>query len=88
MAAPGTRNKIPPDVAPWDKGARLRIPDDPNSIDARELSIRPGSPWENAYIESFNGRLRDELLNGEIFIGLAEARYLVERCRVDSARLS
>jgi putative transposase len=53
------------------------------SIDARTLFIRPGSPWENAYIESFNSRLRDELLNGELFIGLAEARYLVERWRVN-----
>jgi transposase InsO family protein len=33
----------------------------------RTLYIEPGSPWENGYIESFNGKLRDELLNGEIF---------------------
>jgi len=53
------------------------------SMGTSTLFIQPGSPWENAYIESFNSRLRDELLNGELFIGLAEARYLVERWRVD-----
>ena len=45
------------------------------------LFIDPGSPWENGYIESFNGRLRDELLNGEIFDTLYEAKVLVERWR-------
>lgn len=45
------------------------------------LFIEPGSPWENGYIESFNGRLRDELLNGEIFTTLKEAKVLVERWR-------
>ena len=45
------------------------------------LFIEPGSPWENGYIESFNGRLRDELLNGEIFDTLYEAKVLVERWR-------
>jgi putative transposase len=43
--------------------------------------IEPGSPWENGYIESFNGKLRDELLNGEIFDTLLEARVLIERWR-------
>jgi len=42
----------------------------------------PGSPWENGYIESFNSRLRDELLNDELFVGLAEARSLIEDWRV------
>lgn len=45
------------------------------------LYIEPGSPWENGYIESFNGRLRDELLNGEIFYTLTESKVLVERWR-------
>jgi putative transposase len=45
--------------------------------------IEPGSPWENGYIESFNGKLRDELLNGEIFDTLLEAKVLIERWRVD-----
>lgn len=43
--------------------------------------IEPGSPWENGYNESFNGKLRDELLNGEIFDTLLEAKVLIERWR-------
>ncbi|EFO30082.1 transposase B [Roseibium sp. TrichSKD4] len=43
--------------------------------------IEPGSPWENGYCESFNARLRDELLNGEIFYSLKEAQILVEQWR-------
>jgi putative transposase len=42
------------------------------------LSIEPGSPWENGYVESFIGKLRDELLNGEIFDTLLEARVVIE----------
>ena len=45
------------------------------------LFIEPGSPWENGYVESFNGKFRDELLNGEIFDTLLEARVLLERWR-------
>jgi transposase InsO family protein len=45
------------------------------------LFIEPGSPWENGYNESFNGKLRDELLNGEVFYTLAEAQILIERWR-------
>ena len=45
------------------------------------LYIEPGSPWENGYNESFNGKLRDELLNGEIFTTLREAQVLIERWR-------
>jgi putative transposase len=45
--------------------------------------IRPGKPVENGYIESFNGRLRDECLNGEIFFDLADAREKLERWRAD-----
>ena len=45
------------------------------------LFITPGSPWENGYIESFNGKLRDELLNREIFYRLGEAKILIERWR-------
>ncbi len=47
------------------------------------LFIEPGSPWENGYIESFNGKLRDECLNGELFLNLIEARYVVDRWRMD-----
>ena len=45
------------------------------------LFITPGSPWENGYIESFNGKLRDELLDREIFYTLGEAKVLIERWR-------
>ena len=47
------------------------------------LYIEPGSPWENGYNESFNGKLRDELLNGEIFYTLKEAQVLIEGWRRD-----
>ena len=47
------------------------------------LFIGPGSPWENGYIESFNGKLRYECLDGELFLSLAEARYIVDRWRMD-----
>ncbi|MEI6641994.1 MAG: IS3 family transposase [Novosphingobium sp.] len=50
-------------------------------IGVTTLYIAPGSPWENGYNESFNGSLRDELLNGEIFYSLAEARVLIEAWR-------
>jgi len=43
--------------------------------------LTPGSPWENGYIESFNARLRDKFLNGEIFYTLQEARILIEGWR-------
>ena len=45
------------------------------------LFIEPGSPWENGYIESFNGKFRDELLNREIFTTLWEAKVLIESWR-------
>ena len=50
-------------------------------IGSKTLFIEPGSPWENGYCESFNGKLRDELLNGEIFYSLKEARIVIERWR-------
>jgi len=50
-------------------------------VGVKTLYIEPGSPWENGYIESFNGKLRDELLNGEIFYTLTEAKVLIERWR-------
>ena len=46
------------------------------------LFIEPASPWENGYIESFNGKLRDELLNGELFFTLREAEILIEDWRL------
>lgn len=45
------------------------------------LFIEPGSPWENGYVESLNGKLRDELLNGEIFYTVKEAKVLIEAWR-------
>jgi putative transposase len=51
------------------------------AVGARTAYIEPGSPWENGYVESFNGKLRDELLNGEIFYTLAEARIVIEAWR-------
>jgi transposase InsO family protein len=53
------------------------------SIDVKTLYIEPGSPWENGYIESFNGKLRDELLDREVFYTLKEAQVLIERWRIE-----
>ena len=50
-------------------------------LNVKTLFIEPGSPWKNGYNENFNGKLRDELLNGEIFYTLREAQILVERWR-------
>jgi len=52
-----------------------------NSLGVKTLFIEPGSPWENGYIESFNGKLRDEMLNREIFTTLTEAKVLIEKWR-------
>jgi transposase InsO family protein len=52
-----------------------------NRLDVTTLFIEPGSPWENGYIESFIGKMRDELLNGELFNTLDEAKVLVEAWR-------
>ena len=51
------------------------------AVGAKTAYIEPGSPWENGYFESFNGRMRDELLNGEIFYSLREAQIIIERWR-------
>ena len=51
------------------------------AVSAKTAFIEPGSPCENGYIESFNSKLRDELLNGEIFYSLAEARIIIEAWR-------
>jgi transposase InsO family protein len=50
-------------------------------VEVRTLYIAPGSPWENGYVESFNGKLKDELIDREIFYSLEEARVLVEQWR-------
>ncbi len=49
--------------------------------------IEPGSPWESGYIESFNGKLRDELLNREIFTTFIEAKVLIEQWRQEYNQL-
>ena len=51
------------------------------AVGAKTAYIDPGSPWENGYVESFNARLRDELLNGEIFYSLREAQIIIESWR-------
>ena len=58
------------------------------AVGARTAFIEPDSPRENGYIESFNARLRDELLNGEIFYTLKEAQVLIEslRCHYNAIR--
>lgn len=52
-----------------------------DDVGVTTLFIEPGSPWENGYVESFNGKLRDELLDREIFYTLKEAKVLIERWR-------
>ena len=47
------------------------------------LFIAKSSPWENGYVESFNGKFRDELLNGELFLGMEDARWVIDRWRLD-----
>jgi len=51
------------------------------AVGSKTAYIAPGSPWENGYVESFNARLRDELLNGEIFYSLREAQIIIESWR-------
>jgi transposase InsO family protein len=50
-------------------------------IGVKTLFIQPGSPWENGYVESFNGKLRDVVLNREIFYTLTEAKIIIESWR-------
>ena len=52
-----------------------------NRLGIKTLFIEPGSPWENGYIKSFNGKLRDELLDREVFNTLEEAKVLIEQWR-------
>jgi len=51
--------------------------------DVKTLFIAKGSPWKNGCIESFNGKLRDDLLNRELFLSLEEARWVIDRWRLD-----
>jgi len=58
-----------------------------DKLGTKTLHIAPGSPWENGYCESFNGKLRDELLNGELFYTLRDAQVLIEPWRDHSNRV-
>jgi putative transposase len=65
-----------------------RVRDWLERVAVKTLYIEPGSPWENGYVESFNGKLRDELLDREVFDTLLEAKVLVERWRQTYNRAS
>ena len=56
-------------------------------VGVKTLFIEPASPWENGYVESFNGKFRDEFLNGEIFYTLREAKVLIEGWRREYNRV-
>jgi len=74
----------PPDYIRSDNGSEftaIAVREWLPRVGVKTLYIEPGSPWENGYNESFNGKLRDELLNGEIFYTLQEAKVLIERWR-------
>lgn len=74
----------PPDHIRSDNGAEftaIAVREWLGRIGVKTLYIEPGSPWENGYNESFNGKLRDELLNMEIFYTLQEAKVLIENWR-------
>jgi putative transposase len=73
-----------PDYVRSDNGPEFtahRVRDWLETVEVKTLFIEPGSPWENGYVESFNGKLRDELLNREVFDTLLEAKVLIERWR-------
>lgn len=52
-----------------------------NTLQVAPLDIEPGAPWENGYVESFNGKMREQFLNSELFYTLKEAQILTERWR-------
>ena len=77
-------SRRPPDYIRSDNGSEFTaraVREWLSRVGVKTLYIEPGSPWENGYNESFNGKLRDELLNGEIFYTLKEAQILIERWR-------
>ncbi len=63
------------------RSTQRKIPRRRDDEERLTADIAPGSPWENGCIESFNARLRDELLDGEIFCTLKEARIVIESWR-------
>ena len=77
-------SRRPPDYIRSDNGPEFTaraVREWLSRVGVKTLYIEPGSPWENGYNESFNGKLRDELLNREIFYTLKEAQILIERWR-------
>ena len=75
----------PPDHLRSDNGAEFTahaVRDWLGRINVQTLYVEPGSPWENGYNESFNGKLKDELVNGEIFYTLKEAVILIDRWHI------
>jgi putative transposase len=77
-------SRRPPDYIRSDNGPEFTataVREWLSRVGVKTLYIEPGSPWENGYNESSNGKLRDELLNGEIFYTLQEAQILIERWR-------
>jgi len=79
MVARGVPDHIRSDNGPEFTARAIR--DWLGKVGARTLYIEPGSPWENGYVESFNGKLRDELLDREIFYTLQEVQVLTEQYR-------
>ena len=79
MTARGVPEQIRSDNGPefTARAVRKRL----GGVGARTLYIEPGSPWENGYVESFNGKLRDELLDREVFYTLLEVQVLTEQYR-------
>ena len=79
FVTPGLPADIRSDTGPEFTAALVRLWLEARTV--QTLFIEPGSPWENGYVESFHGKLRDELLDGEIFYTLTEAKILIERWR-------
>ncbi|MEM8971880.1 MAG: IS3 family transposase [Pseudomonadota bacterium] len=74
----------PPEYIRSDNGPEFvaqKVRDWIGAVGAKTAYIEPGSPWENGYVESFNAHMRDELLNGEVFYTLKEARIIIEQWR-------
>jgi len=81
LRAPSANAEPPSQYACGTEFIATAVQDWMTSAGAKTACIAPGSPWENGYSESFNARLRDELLDGEIFYTLKEARIIVESWR-------
>src|SRR5215468_5627557 len=79
MSAAGANADV--DRPPASERTDAHDPKRSSRLGTKGLYIEPGSPWENGYCESFNGKLRDECLNGEIFYSLKEAQTVIESWR-------